>query len=69
MKLSGLKDFKIYFNPIKNLILICVTENRLVDSKYSKKNQRNFKIFLHKKKPFKLGKKYKRINTTYNTYF
>ena len=27
----------IYFNPIKNLILICVKENRLVDAEYSKK--------------------------------
>ena len=36
MKLSDLKDFNIYFNPIKNFVLIDVLENRLVDANYSK---------------------------------
>ena len=36
MKLSDLKDFKIYFNQIKTLILIWILENRLVDVEYSK---------------------------------
>ena len=36
MKLSYLKDFDNLLNPIKNLILICVKENRLVDAEYSR---------------------------------
>ena len=32
MKLSYLKDFNNLLNPIKNLILICAKENRLVDA-------------------------------------
>ena len=36
MKLSYLKDFNNLLNPIKNLILICVKENRLVDAEYSR---------------------------------
>ena len=38
MKLSYLKDFNNLLNPIKNLILICVKENRLADAEYSKQN-------------------------------
>ena len=34
MKLSYLKDFNNLLNPIKNLILICVKENRLVDASF-----------------------------------
>ena len=34
MKLSYLKDFNNLLNPIKNLILICVKENILVDAEY-----------------------------------
>ena len=37
MKLSYLKDFNNLLNPIKNLVLICVRENRLVDAEYSKR--------------------------------
>ena len=37
MKLSYLKDFNNLLNLIKNLILICVKENRLVDAEYSKR--------------------------------
>ena len=37
MKLSYLKDFNNLLNPIKNLILICVKENRLVDAEYSRR--------------------------------
>ena len=36
MKLSYLKDFNNLLNPIKNLILIGVKENRLVDAEYSR---------------------------------
>ena len=36
MKLSYLKDLKKLLNPTKNLILICVRENRLVDAEYSR---------------------------------
>ena len=43
MKLSYLKDFNNLLNPIKNLILICVKENRLV-----------YASFLYKKKPSNL---------------
>ena len=35
MKLSYLKDFNNLLNKIKNLILICYKENRLVDAEYS----------------------------------
>ena len=35
MKLSYLKDFNNLLNPIKNIILICVKENRLVDAEHS----------------------------------
>ena len=35
MKLSYLKDFNNLLNTIKNLILICANENRLVDAEYS----------------------------------
>ena len=57
----------IYFNPIKNLILICVKENRLVDAEYSKQMFYFFKVLniYTKKIPFKLAKKYKRINITH----
>ena len=34
MKLSYLKYFNNLLNPIKNLILIRVKENRLVDAEY-----------------------------------
>ena len=34
MKLSHLKDFNNLLSPIKNLILIFVKENRLVDAEY-----------------------------------
>ena len=37
MKLSYLKDFNNLLNPIKNLILICVKENRLVDAEYRRR--------------------------------
>ena len=37
MKLSYLNDFNNLLNPIKNLNLICVKENRLVDAKYSRR--------------------------------
>ena len=37
MMLSYLKDFNNLLNPIKNLILICVKENRLIDAKYSRR--------------------------------
>ena len=37
MKLSYLKDFNNLLNLIKNLILICAKENRLVDAEYSKR--------------------------------
>ena len=37
MKLSDLTDFNNLLNQIKNLILICVRENKLVDAEYSKK--------------------------------
>ena len=37
MKLSYLKNFNNLLNPIKNLILICVKENRLVDAEYSRR--------------------------------
>ena len=51
----------IDFNPIKNLVLIYVEENRLVDDEYSKQILYFFKV-LHfntiKKIPFKLAKKY-----------
>ena len=34
----------IYFNPIKNLILICDKENRLVDAEYNKQIFYFFKV-------------------------
>ena len=37
MKLSYLKDFNKLLNPIRNLILICVKETRLVDAEYSRR--------------------------------
>ena len=37
MKLSYLKDLNNLLNPIKNLILICVKENRLVDAEYCRR--------------------------------
>ena len=37
MTLSYLKDFNNLLNEIKNLILICVKENRLVDAEYSRR--------------------------------
>ena len=37
MKLTYLKDFNNLLNPIKNLILICVKDNRLVDAEYSRR--------------------------------
>ena len=36
MKLSDLKDFNIYYNQIKNLFLIQVKQNRLVDAEFNK---------------------------------
>ena len=32
-----LEDFNNLLNPIKNLILICLKENRLVDAEYSRR--------------------------------
>ena len=49
MKLSYLKDFNNLLNPIKNLILICVKENRLVDAKYYSKRIPKYFIFIQKK--------------------
>ena len=46
MKLSYLKDFNNLLNPIKNLILICLKENRLVDAEYSRRIF-YFSIVLH----------------------
>ena len=37
MKLSYLNYFNNLLNPIKNLILIFVKENRLVDAEYSRR--------------------------------
>ena len=37
MKLSYLNDFNNLLNPIKNLILNCVKENRLVDAEYNRR--------------------------------
>ena len=37
MKLSYLKDFNNLLNPIKNLTLICVKEDRLVDVQYRRR--------------------------------
>ena len=67
MKLSYLKDFNNLLNPIKNLILICVKENRLVDAEYSRRIFYFSKVlyFSTKKNPFKLVKKSKRINITF----
>ena len=39
-----LKDFNNLLNPIKNLILICVKENRLVDVEYSRRIFYFFKV-------------------------
>ena len=54
MKLSDLRDFNNLFNPIKNLVLIYVKENRLVDAEYSKQIFYFFKEpqFYTKKIPF-----------------
>ena len=51
MKLSYLKDFNNILNPIKNLILIFVKENRLVDAKCSNEFSifPKYFIFLQKK--------------------
>ena len=56
MKLSYLKDFYNLLNPIKNLILICVKENRLVDTEYSRRIFNFFKVlhFYSKKIPSNL---------------
>ena len=62
-----LKFFNNLLNPIKNRILICVKENRLVDAEYSRRIF-YFSKFLHfytQKNPFKLVKKSKRINITH----
>ena len=67
MKYSYLKDFNNLLSPIKNLILICVTENIFVDAEYSKRIFYFFKVlhFYTKKNPFKLAKRSKRINITH----
>ena len=67
MKLSYLNDFNNLLNPIKNLILICVKENRLVDAENSRRIFYFSKVlnFYTKKNPFKLAMKSKRINITY----
>ena len=67
MKLSYMIDFNNLLNPIKNLILICVKENRLVDAEYSSRIFYFSKVlqFLYKKNPFKLAKKSKLINLTH----
>ena len=39
----------MYFYQIKNLILICVKENKLVDAEYSKKKFSKDLIFIQKK--------------------
>ena len=44
MKLSYLKDFNNLLNLIKNLIFICVKENRLVDAECSKRIFYFFKV-------------------------
>ena len=56
MKLSYLKDFNNLLNPIKNLVLICVKENRLVDAEYSRRIFYLFKVlhFNLKKNPSNL---------------
>ena len=67
MKLSYLKDFNNLLNPIKNFILICFKENRLVDDECSRRIFYFSKVlhFDTKKNPFKHAKKFKRINITY----
>ena len=66
MKLSYLKDFNNLLNPIKNLVLICVQENRLVDAEYSRRIFYFFKVLhYYTKKTFKLAKKPKRIIITH----
>ena len=66
MKLSYLKDFNNLLKPIKNLILICVKENRLVDAEYSRRILYFFKVLhFYTKNTFKLAKKRKRINITH----
>ena len=60
MKLSYLKDFNNLLNQIKNLILICIKENRLVDVEFSRQI-----FYLSKKNPFKLANKSKCINITH----
>ena len=67
MKLLYLKDFDNLLNPIKNFILICVKENRLVDAEYSRRILYSSKVlhFCTKKNPFKRAKKSKRINITH----
>ena len=61
MKLSGLKDFNIYFNPIKNIILFCVKRNRLVDVEYS-----NIYIYIYIFKGRKFSTKKYRSNLQRN---
>ena len=66
MKLSYLKDFNNLLNPIKNLVLICVKENRLVDAEYSRRIFYFLKVLhFYTKKNFKLAKKPKRIIITH----
>ena len=67
MKLSDLKDLNNLLYPIKNRILICVEENRLVDAEFSRRIFYFSKVlhFYIKKITFKLATKYKRINITY----
>ena len=55
----------IFINPIKNLNLICVKENRLVDAEYSKQIFYFVQSNSLKKNNFKLPKKYKPINITH----
>ena len=51
MKLPGLKNFNNLLKPIKNLILICVMEMRLVYAEYSKKYVGFFKgLYFYTKK-------------------
>ena len=66
MKLSYLKDFNNLLNAIKNLILICVKENRLVDAESGRRIFYFSKVLhFYTKNAFKLVKKSKRINVTY----
>ena len=60
MKQSDLKYFNNLLYPIKNLIFICVTKNRLVDAEYSNQIFYFFKVlhFYTKKIVFKLAMNY-----------